>query len=171
MDIIKNDGVSNQLLTAIFNIYTDNYIAIAGQDKQSEWSPINQGVRQGCSLSPLLFIMYINSLLKDWKPKNHGKVFISRNLNVDILLFADDVILFANSDDDVQRSIYQFQLIAEKFSMKISTDKTKVMAFKGKEHIHSKMCVYDKPTEQVRSLNISVITSPMKRISTFQLKY
>jgi hypothetical protein len=79
------------------------------------------------------------------------KVFISRNLSLDILLFADDVILFANSEDDLQRSIHQFQLIAEKFSIKISIDKTKVMDFKGKEHIHSKFCVYDKHTEQVSS--------------------
>jgi hypothetical protein len=48
--------------------------------------------------------------------------------------------------------IYQFQLTAEKFSMKISTDKTKVMAFKGKKQIRSKICVYNKPIEQVSSL-------------------
>jgi hypothetical protein len=76
-------------------------------------------------------------------------VFISRNLNLDILLFADDVILFANSEDDLQRSMYQFQLIAETCRMRIFTDKTKVMAFKGKEHIRSKICVYDKPTDRV----------------------
>jgi hypothetical protein len=35
--------------------------------------------------------------------------------------------------------------------MKISTDKTKVMALKGKEHVRSKICVYDKPVEQVSS--------------------
>jgi hypothetical protein len=35
MVIIKNNGVSNQLLTEIFNIYTDNYIAIGGENKQS----------------------------------------------------------------------------------------------------------------------------------------
>jgi hypothetical protein len=79
------------------------------------------------------------------------KVFISRNLGLEILLFADDVILFANSEDDLQLSIHQFQLIAEKFSIKISIDKTKVMDFKGNEHIHSKICIYDKHTEQVSS--------------------
>jgi hypothetical protein len=163
IDIVKNDGVSNQILTTIFNIYTDNYIAIGGEDKQSEWRLINQGVRQGCILSPLLFIIYIyivymyiygsyiyiNLLLNEWKQTNAGKVFISRNLTADILLFADVVILFANSEDDLQRSIYQFKLIAEKFSTKVSIDKTKVTAFKGKEDIHSKICVYDKPIEQV----------------------
>jgi hypothetical protein len=35
--------------------------------------------------------------------------------------------------------------------MNISTDKTKVMAFKRKEHIRSKICVYDKHIEQVPS--------------------
>jgi hypothetical protein len=34
VDIIKADGVSSRLLTAIFNIYTDNYIAIGSEDKQ-----------------------------------------------------------------------------------------------------------------------------------------
>jgi hypothetical protein len=33
--------------------------------------------------------------------------------------------------------------------MKISTGKIKVIAFKGKERIRSKICVYDKPIEQV----------------------
>jgi hypothetical protein len=31
VNIIKNDGVSSQLITGIFNIYTDNYIAIGGE--------------------------------------------------------------------------------------------------------------------------------------------
>jgi hypothetical protein len=151
VDVIKIDGTSNQLITAIFYIYKDNYIAIGGEDKQTEWILINQGVRQGCSLSALLFIIYINSLLNEWKQTNHGKVFMSRNLNLNILLFADDVILFANSEDDLQHSICKFQLIAEKFSMKISIDKSRAISFKGKEHIRSKICVYDKPVEQVSS--------------------
>jgi hypothetical protein len=65
-------------------------------------------------------------------------VFISINLNLDILLFADDVILFANLEDDLQHSRYQFKLTAEKFSTKISTDKTKVTAFKGRNTFSAK---------------------------------
>jgi hypothetical protein len=60
MDIIRNDGVSNQLITAIFNINTDNYTAIGGKDKQSEWRLINKGACQGCSLYCLLFIICTN---------------------------------------------------------------------------------------------------------------
>jgi hypothetical protein len=99
------------------------------------------------------------------------KVFISRNLNLNILLFVDDVILFTNSEDVLQCSTYQFQPIAEKCSTKISIDKIIVMAFKGKEHIRSKILFTINPQSKYLHLNISVITSPMKRISTSQLKY
>jgi hypothetical protein len=67
--------------------------------------------------------------------------------------------------------LYQFKLIAEKISMKISFDKTKLIAFKGKEHIRSKICVYDKPIEQVSSFKYLGYNISYERVSTFQLKY
>jgi hypothetical protein len=81
---MKLTDIIKKLLSAIFNVYTDNCVAKEGEERQSEWRLINQGVRQGCSSSSLLFIIYINSQLNEWKQTNHGKVFISRNLNLDI---------------------------------------------------------------------------------------
>jgi hypothetical protein len=45
---------------AIYEIYKHNLIAVRLQAETSEWKIINCGVRQGCSLSPLLFIIYMN---------------------------------------------------------------------------------------------------------------
>jgi hypothetical protein len=39
----------------------------------------------------------------------------------------------------------------KKCNVKVSTDKTKIMVFKGKEPIRSNICVYDKPIEKVSS--------------------
>jgi hypothetical protein len=58
--------------------------------------------------------------------------------------------------------------------VKISADKTKVMAFKGKEHIYSKICVYDKPIEQVSSfkyLGYNISYEKYVDISTKILNY
>jgi hypothetical protein len=58
--------------------------------------------------------------------------------------------------------------------MKISTDKTKVMVCKGKEHIRSKICVYAKPIQQVSSfkyLGYNISYEKDVNISTKILNY
>jgi hypothetical protein len=56
-EILTEDNIPNQLITAIYEIYKCNLIAVRLQAETSEWKIINCGVRQGCSLSPLLFII------------------------------------------------------------------------------------------------------------------
>ena len=49
------------------------------------------------------------------------------NKEVRILCYADDVVLVAESEDDLQRLLHQFNKTAKKFNMVISTAKTKSM--------------------------------------------
>jgi hypothetical protein len=51
------------------------------------------------------------------------------------VLFADDQLLIANTEDDLQNMAHKLQLTATNFNLKISNDKTKVMAFCGMDHI------------------------------------
>lgn len=131
LNILAHDGIPNQLITAIYNIYNSNHIQVRIENKYSEWKRINQGVRQGCSLSPLLFIIYMNHIIKEWRLKPHGSIPISRLSQIDTLLFADDIVFMATSEDNLQRLVYNFNQMAESFNMEISTDKSKVpvMAF------------------------------------------
>jgi hypothetical protein len=45
---------------------------------------------------------------------------------MDAMIFADDLVLLAASEDASQHSLYNFKLVAEKYSMEISTEKTKL---------------------------------------------
>jgi hypothetical protein len=56
-EILTEDNIPNQLITAIYEIYKRDLLAVRLQTETSEWKIINCGARQGCSLSPLLFII------------------------------------------------------------------------------------------------------------------
>jgi hypothetical protein len=83
----------------------------------------------------------------------HGNIPISRNFNSDTRFFADDQVLLTKSEDDLQYSVHNLNNRAEELPMEISTGKTKIMAFKGKEPVKSKICINNSTLEQVNIFN------------------
>jgi hypothetical protein len=128
----------------------------------SEWKIIKCGVRQGCSLSPLLFIIYMNKIIQKWKVTRHGNIPINRNININTMFFADDQVLLAKSEEDLQYSVRNLNKIASEFSMEINAEKTRVMAFREMEPIRSKICINNKTLKQQNTLITWDTTYPMK---------
>ena len=69
-------------------------------DRLTEWFPIKSGVRQGDSLSPTLFAIFINNLASELNVANRGvKV---GDTNVSIMMYVDDVVILSNNYKDAQ---------------------------------------------------------------------
>ena len=149
LDILAKDHIPQQIIYNVYNLYQANLISIKTGDKLSEWKEINSGVRQGCGLSPLLFNIYMNAMIQDFRENRHGSIPINRHLKLDTIIFADDLVLLATSEDDLQWSVHNLNLVAQKYSMEISTEKTKIMAFCGKYPVPSKICVNNKLLERL----------------------
>jgi hypothetical protein len=90
---------------------------------------IKTGARQGCSLSLLLLIIYINKMIQKWRLIRHGNIPIGWNFNIDTIHFADDQIFMAKYEDDLYNIQYSLNNIFEEFSMEINTGERKIMAF------------------------------------------
>jgi hypothetical protein len=72
---------------------------------------------------------------------------------LDTLLFEDDQVLIASSEDELQRAIYNIQKTVSDFDMSISIEKTKIMEFSGKDPVRSKIRVNNKTLEQVNTFS------------------
>ena len=86
---------------------------------------INKGVRQGCGLSPVLFNIYINKIIQEFKTAIKKGIQLTNRKLVNTILYADDQILMATSEDDLQTMAHHLKLIARKYKMTISSTKTK----------------------------------------------
>ena len=83
-----------------------------------------------CNLSPTLFNIYIDDLLRKCKHKADAGITLKTNLYLKTLLLAHDQVIIQDSEDKLQKSVYILNQTCKDCNLKISTDKTKIMAFK-----------------------------------------
>ena len=78
---------------------------------------------------------------------------IKWNLFLNTLLFADDQIIIEDSEDKLQESVYILKQMYKDYNLKISTEKTKIMALKGKHLVRSKIEIDGSVLEKVKKFN------------------
>jgi len=145
---MMDNKIPNYLLITIKCIYRNMKIRIKFNDGISQPIHINKGVRQGCSLSPVLFNIYINKIIQEFKTvikkgKNNNRKLVT------MILYADDQILMATSEDDLQTMAHHLNLIARKYKMTISSTRTKSMAMWGNHIQRVKIVINNNIIEQV----------------------
>jgi hypothetical protein len=69
------------------------------------------------------------------------------------LLFADDQVVIQDTEDKLQKSVYIVNQMCKDCNLKISPDKTKIMVFKGKHLVRSKIEIDESILEQVKQFN------------------
>lgn len=147
--IMKERGYPHHLIKSIQSLYEETKIVIKADEKKSEEILINQGVRQGCSLSPTLFNIYIDDIMKQWKMLTHKGLRLNNDTSINNLIFADDLVLLHYDEDLLQLAAHKLNEICKDYNLKISINKTKVMAFSGKNPLRAKIIIDDQMIEQV----------------------
>ncbi len=96
----------------------------------SDLFPVHVGLRQGCPLSPVLFIIFMDRISRRSQvPEDvrFGEHTISS------LLFADDVVSLAPSDQDLQHALGRIAAEFDAAGMRISTSKSEAMVLSRKK--------------------------------------
>lgn len=95
-------------------------------------------------MSPLLFNLVMDEIIKKVRRLKGYKM---GNENISILCYADDAVLIAENEDDLQRLLYLFNSIAKSLNMVISVTKTKCLTT-SKYPLRCKLVVDDQIIQQ-----------------------
>lgn len=121
-------GVRGKMWRVVKSIYenVESCVAIAGQ--LTDWFSIETGVRQGCVLSPLLYALFIDGLVKELKALGRG-IEIENGRKLCCLLYADDIVLIAESKQNLQRMLDKVSEYAKKWRFELNPSKSQVVVF------------------------------------------
>ena len=127
---VEGLGVHGSFLGALKAMYSSVLSSVRVNDKLSEWFSVDKGVKQGCLLSPALFSIYINDLILEINGLGIGIQCDSRMIST--LVYADDIILLAEKELDLQKLLDVVQTWCSKWGISINTQKSNVIHFRKK---------------------------------------
>ena len=139
LHVLRAKGVSGKCWSFIRNLYANGSFSVLVGPTTSELAPLERGVRQGDSLSPLLFNYVMNSCLDGLS----GIEVPGLSQRIPGLLLADDAVIFADTEADMKRNMEAFGRWATSWHMKIGHDKCGLMVLHSQSaHRRAKASVW-----------------------------
>ena len=126
--ILKEMGIPDHLTCLLRNLYAGQEATVRTGHGTTDWFQIGKGVHQGCILSPCLFNLYAEYIMRNagLEETQAGIKIAGRNINN--LRYADDTTLMAESEEELKSLLMKVKEESEKVGLKLNIQKTKIMA-------------------------------------------
>ena len=98
----------------------------------TDWFKIGKGICQGCILSPCLFNLYAEYIMRNTRLNESQAEIKIAGRNINNLRYADDTTLMADSKEELKSLLMRVKEESEKPGLKLSIKKTKVPSLHGK---------------------------------------
>ncbi|KAK3573272.1 hypothetical protein QTP86_019232 [Hemibagrus guttatus] len=128
-EVLWEYGVRGPLLRAVWSLYNRSRSLVHIASCMSDLFPVHVGLRQGCPLSPVLFIVFMDRISR----RSQGLEGVRfGDHRISSLIFAD-VVLLASSSLDLQHELGRFSAECEAAGMRVSTSKSEAMVLNRKK--------------------------------------
>ena len=126
--ILKEMGIPDHLTCLLRNLYTGQEATVRTGHGTTDLFKIGKGVRQGCILSPCLFNLYAEYIMKNaGLDEAQARIKISER-SINNLRYADDTTLLAESEEKLKSLLMKVKEESEKVGLKLSIQKTEIIA-------------------------------------------
>ena len=151
--IAKYYGIPTKIVDLLRKWYLGITSSVRMDGEEGDWFPITTGLRQGCVMSPSLFNIYMDAMMRKVTEEAAGGVMVGDERVVD-LDFADDVALLADSWLVMVAMVMRMEQVTQRFGINISARKSEVL-FIGRGE------------GDVRMEDLQLRGQPMKRVEEF----
>jgi hypothetical protein len=128
--IMLKMGFPPHVVRLIGSLYKDQQSAVKLKCGTTDWFNIGKGVRQGCILSPALFNIYTENIMREVMDEEMSSNYDLLDVGGEVLSdlrYADDAALISKSRSGLSRFVESLNDQSEKHGLKMNAKKTKVM--------------------------------------------
>ena len=118
-------GIPDHLTCLLRNLYAGQEATVRTGHGTTDWFQIGKGVHQACILSPCLFDLYAEYIMRNAGLQAGIKI---AGKNINNFRYADDTTLMAKSEEELKSLLMKVKEEVEKVGLKLTIQKTKIMA-------------------------------------------
>ena len=128
MENFQEIGIPDHLTCLLRNLYAGQEATVRTGHGTTDWFQAGKGVCPGCILSPCLFNLNAQYIMRNagLEEAQAGIKIAGRNINN--LRYADDTTIMAENEEDLKSLLMKMKKESEKFGLKLNIQKTKIMA-------------------------------------------
>ena len=110
------------------NLYAGQEVTVRTEHGTTDWFQIGKGVRQGCILSPCLFNLYAEYIMRNPGLEEAQARIKTARRNINNLRYTEDTTLMAESEEELKSLLMKGKEERENVGLKLKVQKTKIMA-------------------------------------------
>lgn len=149
MNTLQEIGLDERDITIIQNIYWNHQGCVRLENGNTNYINIERGVRQGCLLSPLLFNVYAESIIRASLQDRLEGAKVNGTI-INNIRYADDTVIMADSEEHLQILMNRLTTESSRMGLEINTAKTKTMVFgRAKDNVNTQITLNGETLQNV----------------------
>ena len=126
--ILQEMGIPDHLTCLLRNLYAGQEATVRTEHGTTDWFQIGKGVCPGCVLSPCLFNLYAEYIMRNAGLDEAQAGIKIAGRNISNVRYADDATFTAKSEEGLKSLLLKVKEESGKVGLKLSNQKTKIIA-------------------------------------------
>ena len=126
--ILEETRIPDHLTCLLRNLHANQEPTVRTRHGTTDWIKIGKGVHQGCRVSPCLFNLYTEYIMRNARLDEAQAGIKTAGRNLNNLRYADDSILMAESEEQLKSLLRKVKEGSKKADLKFNIQKTKIIA-------------------------------------------